>query len=190
MLLVGFSSGSMQDILSQKSVLGLINTNTGVADKQTVVDWIMLPVFRGLLSVVKVAESFSPIDSLSQGRSITWSSSGGLSVRSFCSWEEGWPRPGYSSSVVASWRRSKPPPDELPEPQVLQAAARPPAGLVAGRLGAHAKAARRLSGAGWNERPAPLERAPPLLALPPSPSAGFRRTRGRPLGSRQPVAAG
>ena len=76
MLLVGFSSGSLQDILDQRSVLGLINTNTGVADKQTPIDLIMLPVMRGLLSIVRVAEAFSPIDSLSTGRSISWTDLG------------------------------------------------------------------------------------------------------------------
>ena len=72
MLLIGFSSGSLQEILDQKSVLGLINTSTGVADNPTIIDHIMLPVFRGLLSIVKLAEAFSPIDSLTTGRSITW----------------------------------------------------------------------------------------------------------------------
>jgi len=76
MLLVGFSSGSLQDILDQRSVLGLINTSTGVADKQTIIDIIMLPVMKGLLSIVRVAEAFSPIDSLSTGRSIRWSELG------------------------------------------------------------------------------------------------------------------
>jgi ABC-type transport system involved in multi-copper enzyme maturation permease subunit len=72
MLLAGFSSGSMEEVLQRGSALGLINPNTGVTDNQTIFDMVMLPVFRGLLAVVKLAESFSPVDSLSSGRSITW----------------------------------------------------------------------------------------------------------------------
>lgn len=44
---------------------------TGKVD-MPLVDRVMLPVFKGILSVVQLARSFSPIDSLSTGRSITW----------------------------------------------------------------------------------------------------------------------
>ncbi len=72
LLLVGFSSGSLQDILERRSVLGLVNQNTGKNDNETIIDVVMLAVFRELLAVVQIAEAFSPIDSLSTGRSITW----------------------------------------------------------------------------------------------------------------------
>jgi hypothetical protein len=53
-------------------VLGNINTSTGKSDQETVIDVVMLAVFRELLQVVKIAQAFSPVDSLSSGRSITW----------------------------------------------------------------------------------------------------------------------
>ena len=36
------------------------------------VDAIALPVFKGLLNLINVAEGFSPIEALSSGRSISW----------------------------------------------------------------------------------------------------------------------
>ena len=72
LLLVGFSSGSLEQILDQRSVLGNINPSTAKTDHETVFDVVMLAVFRELLQVVKIAEAFSPVDSLSSGRSITW----------------------------------------------------------------------------------------------------------------------
>jgi hypothetical protein len=36
------------------------------------VDFILIPAFKGVLAVIQLVESFSPIDSLSSGRSITW----------------------------------------------------------------------------------------------------------------------
>jgi hypothetical protein len=36
------------------------------------VDLIIVPLFHGALKIVQLVEGFSPIDSLSTGRSITW----------------------------------------------------------------------------------------------------------------------
>ena len=36
------------------------------------VDIVAIPIFRGVLEVINLAKDFSPIDSLSTGRSITW----------------------------------------------------------------------------------------------------------------------
>jgi len=72
MLLIGLSSSTLETAIEQNTVLGQINSNTGAADQQTIIDHLMLPLFRGMLTIVKLAESFSPIDSLSSGRSITW----------------------------------------------------------------------------------------------------------------------
>ena len=38
----------------------------------TVVDIVVLPFFQGALKIINLVESFSPIDSLSSGRSIRW----------------------------------------------------------------------------------------------------------------------
>jgi hypothetical protein len=39
-------------------------------------DVIVIPAFKGILTVINLARNFSPIDSLSTGRSITWSQLG------------------------------------------------------------------------------------------------------------------
>ena len=36
------------------------------------VDFVVIPLFRALLWLINLAKEFSPIDSLSTGRSITW----------------------------------------------------------------------------------------------------------------------
>ena len=38
----------------------------------SVVDLVAIPVFRAVLEVINLAKNFSPIDSLSTGRSVTW----------------------------------------------------------------------------------------------------------------------
>lgn len=63
-------SGSMVAALEEGTVMGR-DHETGQVD-MPMVDRFMLPVFKGILSVVQLARSFSPIDALSTGRSITW----------------------------------------------------------------------------------------------------------------------
>jgi hypothetical protein len=43
-----------------------------MADKPAIIDYVALPVFKALLKLIKMVEGFSPIDSLSTGRSISW----------------------------------------------------------------------------------------------------------------------
>jgi hypothetical protein len=47
------------------------NSETGQAG-HSVVDIVAIPVFRGVLELINLAKDFSPIDSLSTGRSVTW----------------------------------------------------------------------------------------------------------------------
>lgn len=70
-LVVGLSSGTLSQALEEGSIWA-VNHETGVADKKSLVDWVALPVFRVLLKLVNLVQGFSPIDSLSTGRSITW----------------------------------------------------------------------------------------------------------------------
>jgi hypothetical protein len=44
---------------------------------------VIVPIFNVLLKVIKLVEGFSPIDSLSAGRSITWSQLG-LAILQIC----------------------------------------------------------------------------------------------------------
>ena len=51
------------------------NSETGVQGSSTV-DLVVVPFFRAALGVINLAKGFSPIDSLSSGRSITWTELG------------------------------------------------------------------------------------------------------------------
>ena len=50
-------------------------TESGKAN-HSIVDFVALPLFKGALKVINLAKDYSPIDSLSSGRSITWSELG------------------------------------------------------------------------------------------------------------------
>ena len=65
-----FSTSTMASAVSDGSVLGY-NSESGVQGKSPV-DVVVIPVFRGVLRIINLAKDFSPIDSLSAGRSITW----------------------------------------------------------------------------------------------------------------------
>ena len=70
LMIVVFASGTISSVVEEGSVMGR-NHETGKPEHR-VVDAVLLPVFKGLLRVVNLTESFSPIESLSTGRSITW----------------------------------------------------------------------------------------------------------------------
>lgn len=70
-LIVGMSTGTISLILEQGTVFE-VNHDTGVADKQTLIDHLALPLFRALLNLINLVRGFSPIDSLSTGRSVSW----------------------------------------------------------------------------------------------------------------------
>ena len=70
LLVVAFMSGTLSNVVSEGSVLAS-NHETG----QAATSWInavMIPFFRVILKVVNLVEGFSPVNSLSTGRSITW----------------------------------------------------------------------------------------------------------------------
>lgn len=70
LLTVTLSSGTLANVVSDNS----IDTNGG-GTKRPVVDAlnvVMVPAFRVALKVINFARDFSPIDSLSSGRSISW----------------------------------------------------------------------------------------------------------------------
>jgi hypothetical protein len=69
-LVVALMSGSLSSIVSEGSVLGA-NHETGVVTGSWI-NAVMIPFFRAILKVVNLVEGFSPVDSLSTGRSITW----------------------------------------------------------------------------------------------------------------------
>ncbi len=70
MLVVILSSGTLADAVESGTVVGG-NEETGVMGHSGA-DLVLIPMFKGILSVTRLVENFSPIDSLSTGRAITW----------------------------------------------------------------------------------------------------------------------
>ncbi len=70
MLVVSLSSGVMENVVKEGTVTG-VNHETGRA-AGSLVDLIIVPTFRVMLRMVNLVKEFSPIDSLSSGRSVTW----------------------------------------------------------------------------------------------------------------------
>jgi len=73
-LAIGLSSGTLAEAVESGTVAAG-NSETGVMG-HTVADVVLIPLFKGCLTVIKLVENFSPIDSLSSGRSIPWSELG------------------------------------------------------------------------------------------------------------------
>ena len=73
-LVVGLSSGTLADAVEAGTVVGG-NGETG-AMGHSVADTVLIPLFKGLLAVISLVKNFSPIDSLSSGRSISWTELG------------------------------------------------------------------------------------------------------------------
>lgn len=70
MLLMVMSSGTLADAVESGTVVGG-NEETGVMG-HSVADAVLIPLFKGMLQVIRLVQSFSPIDALSSGRAITW----------------------------------------------------------------------------------------------------------------------
>ena len=77
-LVVGLSSGTLTGALEAGTIGGL---NDAGQSLHPIVDAVVLTTFRGMLGIIKMAQSFSPIDSLSTGRSITWGQLGLASLQ-------------------------------------------------------------------------------------------------------------
>jgi hypothetical protein len=73
-LVIGLSSGTLADAVSNGTV-GVGNEENGTAGRSPA-DAVLIPAFKGILTVINLSESFSPVDSLSSGRSIPWSELG------------------------------------------------------------------------------------------------------------------
>jgi hypothetical protein len=69
-LTIGLSSGTLAEAVESGTVMGG-NGETGVMG-HAAVDAVLIPFFKGCLKAIKLVEGFSPIDSLSSGRSISW----------------------------------------------------------------------------------------------------------------------
>ena len=68
-LIVVLSSGTLAEAVNNGSAG--IGVGDGPAGR-SMADVILIPAFKGVLAVVNLIKNFSPIDSLSSGRVITW----------------------------------------------------------------------------------------------------------------------
>ena len=70
-LLVVFSSGTLSESVQDQNVL------SGRPDEyqtiRPIANAVLLPIFRGILALIKTVDVASPVESLSNGESITWS---------------------------------------------------------------------------------------------------------------------
>ncbi len=73
-LVVGLSGGTLNEAVEAGTVAGG-NAETGVMG-HSIADTVLIPLFKGLLVVINLVKNFSPIDSLSTGRSISWTELG------------------------------------------------------------------------------------------------------------------
>ena len=69
-LAVVLSSGMLAETVENGTV-GVGDEEKGIAG-HSVADVVLIPLFKGILSVVNFATNFSPVDSLSSGRVISW----------------------------------------------------------------------------------------------------------------------
>jgi hypothetical protein len=81
LLVVGFSSGTLRQVVTEGGIAG-VNSNTGLVDEPGVFNRAAVKFFGGLLAVINLVQDFSPVESLSTGRSVTWGEVGraGLQV--------------------------------------------------------------------------------------------------------------
>ena len=70
LMIMVLSSGTLTTAVEEGAVFGS-DHETGEASK-SVIDFVLIPFFKSILGVIHLAGAFSPIDSLSTGRSITW----------------------------------------------------------------------------------------------------------------------
>jgi len=68
------SSGTLAEAVDAGTVASG-NSETGVMGHSGA-DKVLIPLFKGILTVIKLVNNFSPIDLLSSGRSISWTELG------------------------------------------------------------------------------------------------------------------
>jgi hypothetical protein len=73
-LSIGLSSGTLSNVVSEGTFLGMDEETMKM--RSTFLDDLMVPTFGAMLKVINLVEGFSPVDSLSTGRSVSWSELG------------------------------------------------------------------------------------------------------------------
>jgi hypothetical protein len=70
LLAMSFSTGTLSTVVEQGTIMGWDSEASKYG--HSTLDYVVVPIFRAALTVINLAKQFSPIDSLSTGRSITW----------------------------------------------------------------------------------------------------------------------
>ncbi|MEI9866030.1 MAG: hypothetical protein WDN00_16055 [Limisphaerales bacterium] len=70
MLVVVLSGRTLADAVETGTIVGA-NEETGQLGHSSA-DAVLIPMFKGMLSIIQMVQNFSPIDDLSSGRAITW----------------------------------------------------------------------------------------------------------------------
>src|SRR5258706_15682883 len=71
LMLIGVSSGTLKQVVEEGGVTG-VNHESGYTDNPNIIDRMAVPFAKGMLGVLGMIKDFSPIDSLSSGRTIGW----------------------------------------------------------------------------------------------------------------------
>ena len=79
LMMVALSSGTLASVVESGTITGT-NEETGETGKSAL-DLVLVPLFKGLLQIFKLVEGFSPIDALSTGRSVEWTTVGAAFVQ-------------------------------------------------------------------------------------------------------------
>ena len=74
LLAMSFSTGTLSTVVEEGTIVGWDSEASKYG--HSLLDYVVVPIFRVALTVINLAKHFSPIDSLSTGRSITWSELG------------------------------------------------------------------------------------------------------------------
>lgn len=70
-LILSFSTNTLKQVIDEGGFTD-VNHETGTVTDPSILDHIAVPVARAALELIQVARGFSPVDSLSSGRSVTW----------------------------------------------------------------------------------------------------------------------
>jgi hypothetical protein len=71
LLIVGLSSGTLKQVVEQGGIFGM-NTETGMVTEPTLVNQVAVQLYGSAYWLLNQISSFSPVDALATGRSITW----------------------------------------------------------------------------------------------------------------------
>jgi len=72
MIITRLLSEGMEKALALMLSYGLVALLKGDTASSSAVDFVMVPIFKGANEILTMVNSFSPIDALSTGRSVSW----------------------------------------------------------------------------------------------------------------------